>query len=203
MKDGKCAETEIFDRLDDPDLDKVFVLISMGEYNNSFQDKLVEKAFKKIMNLYQFECFTLIEKNFRNKRNETSLVVFSSFEREDDFLYLILELGRLTDQDSVMFVKDSEAYRIQCSEQELSSLISSNYRIFDQMTSLGKVDSLGSFQSILNTLRAEKVLVFKKPVCSIHSEDAWERGVKWGLKLHLKARKVDHDLKCLLELDDD
>lgn len=204
MKDGACAETEIFDRLDDPDLDKIFVFISMGEYNNSFEDKLIEKAFKKIMNLYQFECFTLIEKDSKNKRNDIFLVVFSSFEREDDFLYLMLELGRLTDQDSIVFVKDSEAYRIHCSEQELNSLISSNYRIFDEMRSLGKVDSLGNFQSLMNTLRTKKVLVFKKPeYSSVHSEGAWERGVKWGLKLHLKARKVDHDLKCLLEQNDD
>lgn len=203
MKDGKCAETEIFDRLDDPDLDKVFMFISMGEYNNSFNDKLIEKIFKKIMNLYQFECFTLIEKDPISKRNDISLVVFSSFEREDDFLYLMLELGRLTDQVSVMFVKDSEAYRIHCSEQELNSLISSNYRIFDEMKSLGKVDSLGNFQSMMNTLRTKKVLVFKKPAYSTHSEGAWERGIKWGLDIRLKARKVDHDLKCLLELDDD
>lgn len=202
MKDGECAETEIFDRLDDPDLDKVFMFISMGEYNNSFEDKLIEKIFKKIMNLYQFECFTLIEKDPISKRNDISLVVFSSFEREDDFLYLMLELGRLTDQVSVMFVKDSEAYQIHCSEQDLNSLISSNYRIFDQMVSLGKVDSLGNFQLIMKDLRTKKFLVFKKHNLT-RFERSWERGFIWGLKIRLKARKADHDLKCLLELDDD
>lgn len=133
---------------------EVVIFISMDRSSDTpAQNNRKRNDFKKIMSLYQFGYFRIKggyveddpEEGPVEVEDETSFAVFAPVEKEDALLFLMLELGRLAEQDSIMLVKNSKAYWVYCPKQKLNTLLSSDDDIFEQMRSMRKVDSLGSF----------------------------------------------------------
>ena len=207
----------LFHHLSNPK--EVTIFISMDRSENSpAQNNKKREDFKRIMSLYRFGYFEVKGGYIEDRgdgssvevEDETSFAVFAPREKEDALLFLLLELGRLAKQDSIMFVKDLQAYWIFCPKQKLDSLLSGNDDIFLQMKEITNVTALGKFTSRLIDRFFTKIKgrKFSFPLAQIEStelknfERSWERGFMYGLQEHLKNRKVDYDLRNLLGLLD-
>lgn len=194
---------------------EVVIFISMDRNSDTpAQNNRKRNDFKKIMDLYRFGYFKIKggyveddpEKGGVEIEDEISFAVFAPIEKEDAFLFLMLELGRLTKQDSIMFVKNSRAYWIYCPKQKLNTILSENDDIFEQMNEKGSVESLGSFSThdidrYFSKIKGRKFSFSTSQVESAqltNFERSWERGFIYGLQEHLKARRVDYDLRNLL-----
>lgn len=198
---------------------EVTVFISMDRSESSPAQNNKKRAdFKRIMSLYRFGYFEVKGGYIEDREDgssvevedETSFAVFAPREKEDALLFLMLELGRLAKQDSIMFVKDLQAYWIICPKQKLDLLLSSNDNIFSQMKEITNVTALGKFTTRLIDKFFTKIKgrKFSFPLAQVESIDlknferSWERGFMYGLQEHLKQRKVDYDLRNLMGLLD-
>ena len=197
---------------------EVTIFISMDRSENTPAQNNKKRAdFKKIMDLYHFGYFK-VKGGYKEVvdgvpvevEDEASFTVFAPREKEDALLFLMLELGRLSKQDSVMLVKDLKAYWVSCPKQRLDTLLSSNDNIFDQLKAMRAVTPLGRFttQSIEKFFTKIKGRKFSFSTAQIESvelknfERSWERGFIYGLQEHLKMRRVDYDLRNLLGMLD-
>lgn len=199
---------------------EVTVFISMDRKSDTpAQNNKKRSDFKKIMDLYRFGYFKVkggysekdpITGGLVDVEDEASFTVFAPRVKEDALLFLMLELGRLAKQDSIMFVKDLKAYWINCPTQRLDSILSSDENVFDQMKEMNEVTSLGRFttrhiEKFFTKIKGRKFSFSTAQVESVelkNFERSWERGFIDGLQEHLKQRKVDYDLRNLLGLLD-
>ena len=205
----------LYHHLNNPN--EVTVFISMDRKSDTpVQNNKKRADFKKIMNLYHFRYFKVKggysergkDGTLVDVEDEASFTVFAPRAKEDALLFLMLELGRLAKQDSIMFVKDLKAYWVSCPERRLDSLLISDDRIFNQMKELGGVTELGKFttqniEKFFTKIKGRKFSFATSQVESVEPknfERSWERGFAYGLQEHLNQRKVDYDLRNLLGL---
>ena len=208
----------LYHHLSNPNEVTIFISMDRSESTQA-QNNKKRADFKKIMDLYHFGYFKVkggysekdpITGDLVDVKDEASFTVFAPREKEDALLFLMLELGRLSKQDSVMLVKDLKAYWVSCPKQRLDTLLSSNDNIFDQLKAMGSVTSLGRFttrniEKFFTKIMGRKFSFSTAQVESVelkNFERSWERGFIYGLQEHLKMRKVDYDLRNLLGLLD-
>ena len=204
----------LYHHLNNPKEVAVFISVDRNE-DSPAQNNRKRSDFKKIMRLYRFGYFSIKGGYIEDSpdggievEDEVSFAVFAPIEKEDELLFLMLELSRLTKQDSIMFVKNSRAYWIYCSKQSLDKLISEN-GIFEQMQALGKVFPLGRFSvtdvdKYFSKIRGRKFSFSTSQVEAVEPERferSWERKFVYELQEHLRTRHVEQDLKNLLGMD--
>lgn len=203
----------LYSHISNPNEVVIFISVDRGESSPS-ENSRKRRDFKKVMSMYRFGYFKIKGGYVENPgtpdetevEDEASFAVFAPVEKEDAMLFLMLELGRITNQDSIMFVKGGKAYWISCPKQKLDSLLSDDDNIFQQMEDRGDVTPLGKFSlkdvdRFFSKIKGRKFSFSSTQVESValtSYQRSWERGYMYGLQEHLKSRKVDYDLRNLM-----
>lgn len=195
----------MYSNLNNPNLVTVFISADRGDVSPETNKKnrdLLEAALRRYGLGYVKITGGYVEKNGTEVIDEKSYVVFTPKVKEDNLVFLTINLAKQTNQDAIMFIRDGRAYYIECDVIRVSDLKSYKSLVQDLLEDKKYVSPLGKFSTtkinqFFSVIKGRKFAfstAVTEEVPIKEYERTWSRALRYNLNKNLEDREIEQDM---------